>query len=463
MTKKPNWVTITQVGTMLAVPLVLWAFSYGPDAHHTAVPGTNEPSCSLSGCHLTPTPVNGGGGNVKIAFSGGGTTYTPGQKQILTITITDSAAKVYGFQMTARPQSNLSGGQAGTFTPDAAQAVLCASASLSDVGTPRNGANCPSAAPIEFVEHNNQPYTTNVINVTWTAPATDVGPVGIYISANAAPSNAGIPIGHIYTAGYTLTAAATGGNPPSITSVNSGSDFGGFTTIAPQTWVEIKGSALATNTRIWGGADFNGSKAPTSLDGTSVTINGKSAAVYYISPTQVNVQAPDDTATGPVNVVLTTAAGASAPFSVQEQATQPGILVPASFKVNGTQYAVAQFQDGTYVGKTGLISGVAFRPAKPGDALTIYGIGFGAVTPTIPAGTIVPNPVDGQANHLTGKLSVTFGQTNANLLYQGLAPNFVGLYQFNVVVPQVSAGDVPITFSLNGKSTGQTASLTIGN
>ena len=56
----------------------------------------------------------------------------------------------------------------------------------------------------------------------------------------------------------------------------------------------------------WGGADFNGPNAPTSLDGVSVTVNNKPAFVYYISPGQININVPDDTATGEVAIQVTT-------------------------------------------------------------------------------------------------------------------------------------------------------------
>ena len=66
--------------------------------------------------------------------------------------------------------------------------------------------------------------------------------------------------------------------------------------IAPNTWVEVKGSNLAPacDTRIWQGSDFVNSQMPTSLDGVSVTVNGMAAYVYYISPTQVNILTPPD-------------------------------------------------------------------------------------------------------------------------------------------------------------------------
>ena len=50
------------------------------------------------------------------------------------------------------------------------------------------------------------------------------------------------------------------------------------TTIQPGEWASIYGSNLASGTTIWNG-DF-----PTSLGGTSVTINGKAAYLWYVRP-----------------------------------------------------------------------------------------------------------------------------------------------------------------------------------
>ena len=75
-------------------------------------------------------------------------------------------------------------------------------------------------------------------------------------------------------------------------------------TIAPNTWVEIKGSNLgpAGDSRIWQSADFVNGQMPTKLDGVSATVNGKPAFVYYISPTQVNVLTSPDAISGSVQV-----------------------------------------------------------------------------------------------------------------------------------------------------------------
>ena len=93
------------------------------------------------------------------------------------------------------------------------------------------------------------------------------------------------------------TVIGSGGQPgvPAVTSggVVSAGAFGEFASAAPGSWIEIYGTNLASDSRPWQASDFDGINAPTMLDGTSVTIGGQPAFVDYISPTQVNVQAPN--------------------------------------------------------------------------------------------------------------------------------------------------------------------------
>jgi uncharacterized protein (TIGR03437 family) len=256
--------------------------------------------------------------------------------------------------------------------------------------------------------------------------------------------------------------APPAGSPPSIQSggVVSAGAFGQFTSVAPASWIEIYGSNLATDSRGWAGADFSGVNAPTSLDGTKVTIGGQAAFVDYISPGQVNAQVPSTVGTGPQPLVVTTAAGASSAYTITVNAQEPGLLAPSSFTIGGKQYAGALFSDGaTYVLPPGAIAGVNSRRAQPGDGITLYGVGFGAVAPNIPAGQIVQ-----QTNALALPFHLFFGPTEATVSYAGLAPSAVGLYQFNVTVPNISNSDtVPLTFTLGGVSGAQTLFLAVQN
>jgi len=184
-----------------------------------------------------------------------------------------------------------------------------------------------------------------------------------------------------------------------------------------------------------------------------VAIAGQSAFIDYVSPGQVNALLPSNIGPGSLQLTVTSAGVASAPVNVTVYATQPGLLAPPSFRIGGNQYMVAQFGDGTYVLPAGAIAGVNSRPAQPGETIVIYGIGFGSVVPNIPAGQIAIGE-----SQLSAPLQVLFAQTPApEARYNGLAPNSVGLYQFNVIVPAVPDSNlVPITFYLGDAAGTQT-------
>jgi uncharacterized protein (TIGR03437 family) len=431
------------------VPALLYAFSTGPLPRKTGAPG--DGICAE--CHRG-TALNEGGGRVTLAASTG-TTYTPGQTITFTLTITDSAAAVYGFQATARPDSNPANGQAGTLNAAAQQRIIC------EDGSPMPTSGCAASGPIQFVEHTS-PFSTNVITFSWTAPAADAGPVTIYAAANAANGNRTNTGDHIYSTSLKLTPAASA-SKPSISSggVVSASAFKSTTSATPGGWIEIFGSNLSPTTREWAGSDFSGSTAPTSLDGISVTVGGRTAFVSFISPGQVNALVPDGVPIGSgVQVVVKNPAGESDAVAVNTADAAPAILAPPSFATGGKQFAVATFAGTssiTYVGAAGSVPGVTLRPAKAGDVITLYGVGFGPVTPAVAAGQIASG-----TTAVRGNVTVQFGSTPATLQYAGLAPGFVGLYQFNVTVPTVAAGDQSLVVALNGTPVAQNVFLTVG-
>jgi uncharacterized protein (TIGR03437 family) len=437
---------------MVPSVVLLYAYATGPEPRHTAAPGDDKLACTTAGCHVG-TALNGGGGNVKVTFANG-QTYVPGVAQKFTIVVTDAVARVYGFQMTARLESDLANGQAGDFTPGPGQGVICEDGGL------KTSLGCPKNAPVQFIEHIGDPFRTNTIQVTWTPPATAVGNIHIYVAANAANADNQNTGDHIYTADYVLTAegAVGSGSPPAITNVSSASGFSATAGLASGTWLEIYGSDLAPATRQWLGRDFNGSNAPTALDGVGVTVNGVAAYVAYISPTQVNVQAPDDPTVGPgIQIQVSNGGVKSNVMTMSKAAIAPALLAPDSFKVNGKQYVVAQFADQVFVGPSGLIAGVPFRPAKPGDVITIYAIGCGPVTPATPAGTIASG-----ATSLQNPPTFKVGGATATVQYAGLVSGLVGLYQFNIVVPNVAAGDVALTMDAGGVNANSGLVVTVG-
>jgi uncharacterized protein (TIGR03437 family) len=240
--------------------------------------------------------------------------------------------------------------------------------------------------------------------------------------------------------------------------VISASSYGAFTQTSTGSWIEIHGSYLAPDTRSWTAADFTGQAAPESLDGASVTIGGQPAFVSYISPGQINAQVPSNITTGLQPLIVTTSAGKTPAYPIQVNETEPGLLAPPSFLIGSNQYVGALFSDGaTWALPVSAVNGLASRPAKAGDILTLYGIGFGELTPAVSAGQI-----DQQADALVLPLHILLGSIEAQVTYAGLAPSSVGLYQFDMVVPSTTAhGPVPITFTLGGVAGTQTLLLSI--
>ena len=455
-----------------AIPMLIWAYEYGPDAGYCGVPGETA-SCATAGCH-TGT-ANSFSGSVKVTFPGG-TTYTPGATQHLTVTIADPAAtqRIWGFQLTARLSSDAKTMAGSLASTDQFTTLMCAAANLATQKEVKFAAGatqaCPANMPLQFIEHSDKgtviPARVQAGSLTyefdWTPPSTAAGDVVIYVAGNAANGDTTSNGDHIYTNKYTLTAAAGGGNAPAISpnGVVSASSFGAFPAIAPGTWVEIYGTNLSSTTRLWAGSDFTGVNAPTSLDKVKVTIGGQAAYLDYISPGQVNAQVPSNVTPGQVQMTVGNPDGTSAAYAITVNDTQPGLLAPPSFSAGGKQYVVAQHGDNSFVLPQGAISGLTATPAKPGETLVIYGIGFGPAKDTsnviIPAGQIVT-----AANQLTGTLQMQVNNVTAELGYFGLAPNFVGLYQFNLKVPAVADGDWPLTFTLNGTKGSQTLFLSV--
>lgn len=428
---------------LAVIPALVYAYQFGPDPRKTGAPG--DSTCAQAGCH-GGGKVNVGGGKVEVSFPNG-LTYTPGVTQRLTVTITDSQAKVYGFQLTARLDSKPASGQAGDLSPLPGDSVFV----LCDDGSVKGSKSCPAQFPVQFIEHN-APRRTNTFTFDWTPPATDQGSISIYVAGNGANGNQQADPGdHIYMASYTLTPASGNQQKPAIAVQNGVVNAASFQAgIASGAWMTIFGANLASTTRIWGNGDFNGNLLPTQLDGVSVNIDGKPAAIYFISPGQINVQVPADDSVGPVQVQVITPQGTSDPATAQLQKFAPGF-----FLVSGTQYVAAVHQDGTYVGKPNLIPGGNFRPAQPGETILLYGTGFGATNPLVPTGQIFSG-----AAPLATAPTILIGGAAANVAFAGLAG--AGLYQFNLTVPATAPdGDAAVAAQIGGQSTQPNIFVTI--
>ena len=190
---------------------------------------------------------------------------------------------------------------------------------------------------------------------------------------------------------------------------------------------------------------------PTTFDNTAALI-GQSAGfapLYFLSSGQINLQIPYD--------VIPSGSPQQVPITVQvnNAITQPLVLsiVPAAPGVlsandgptapdvqNGAHIIAQHSADGSLV--------TAASPGKPGEYLVMYLVGMGAVKPTVASGSVTPlSPL----SNVVLTPTVTVGGSASTVLFAGLTPGFVGLYQIDFQVPaNASAGELTVSVSQNG-------------
>ena len=160
---------------------------------------------------------------------------------------------------------------------------------------------------------------------------------------------------------------------------------------------------------------------PTVLAGTQVLVNNIAAPLFYVSPNQINFQMPFEVYGSTAQVVVISNSAQSLPATAQVTPVAPGIFTVPSI-------GMAQ---GAVLNQDFSMNSPA-NPTLAGSAVMIYTTGLGAT---------IPLSNTGQAGG-TSPLSITV-QTPvvlvdgapAMVLFSGLAPGFVGLYQVNAQIP----------------------------
>lgn len=264
-----------------------------------------------------------------------------------------------------------------------------------------------------------QDATSGLFNGTWT-PHGSGAQVTVKASGSA-PS--------LISAAIQISGAV---DPNAVPTINPGGTVHAFTPqsgapLAPGTWMAIYGSFLAPQTVINNNAVF-----PTSLSGTSVIIGGTEAPLYFVSAGQINALIPFELSAGQTYQVIVNNNGAlSAPAPLQTGPLTPGVYAyPSGFAgaedaVTGALICEEPYAVNCVAGITGA------SPAKPGEYIAIYLVGMGSTTTPITSGQ--PSP----PNELTTvQPTVTLnGENISPILYSGLTPTAVGLYQINFQVP----------------------------
>jgi uncharacterized protein (TIGR03437 family) len=207
------------------------------------------------------------------------------------------------------------------------------------------------------VAWNGAPLATKFVStgqLTAFVPATLIATAGtarVTVTGDGATSN---PL--------TFTIALAGPATSSAGILNAASSL---PAIAPGTLIAIFGSNLATST-----SQFSAAPLPMSLGTTSVSINGTTAPLLYVSPEQVNAQVPYETKVGTAKLVVTSNGVPSPAVNFEVAATGPGV-----FTQDNKHLLALNLADGTL--------NASQTPARPGQYVVAYLTGQGVVDPPV--------------------------------------------------------------------------------
>jgi uncharacterized protein (TIGR03437 family) len=275
----------------------------------------------------------------------------------------------------------------------------------------------PSAADYTFSDTYNIPA-----NGVYSSPSSNyVVANGIRIASGIGPF---LGIGVALQAPTMSSSLSTTGvflNPQGV--VNAGSSAPFTAGLAPGELLTLYGSNLAPGLQIASDIPF-----PTTLNKVQVMINGISAPIYYVTPSQLSVIVPYAVNSGIAKVQVFNDNVPSNAVTAFIGKTAPGVLTQSQ---NGLGYGDVVHLDGSLVN--------AGNPAKIGETVSIFLTGLGAVNPAISDGAAGPTTPLANA---TSTIAAYIGGVQATVSYAGLAPQLAGLYQINLTVPAgVTAGD----------------------
>jgi len=175
---------------------------------------------------------------------------------------------------------------------------------------------------------------------------------------------------------------------------------------------------------------------PAGLAGISVSVNGRAAPLLYLGTDQINFQIPWETAPGSATLTVSSGGIQSAAVKVSVLAAAPGLFFQGSHAiVQNSDYSLNSSAD----------------PAPVGSTIIAYLTGAGAVSPEVADGEPAASS---PTSTVTSNVTATIGSQTAQVSFAGLAPDFVGLWQVNVVVPAglTKAGAYPLIISVDGQA-----------
>jgi uncharacterized protein (TIGR03437 family) len=283
--------------------------------------------------------------------------------------------------------------------------------------------------------------------VTDGVPATSVG-LGAVAAVTLDPA------GNLYlvenNSSRVRKVSASAPATPVISAALNGASFAATQMLTSGSLASLFGTALAT-----GNVEASTIPLPFSLGGVSLTVQGIPAPLLFVSSGQINFQVPWTVQFGSADIVVSVNGTVSAKFTATLGGVSPGIFSAQS----GAGPAIAINSDGSLAAPSGSIPGFPTHPAKVGDTIIILGTGLGLVTPAIASGAASSDTF--RRTIITP--AVLIGGSPATVSFSGLSPQFVGVNQLNVVVPNIPAGVVPLQIEEAGIRTPDKVTIAVAN
>lgn len=203
--------------------------------------------------------------------------------------------------------------------------------------------------------------------------------------------------------------------------------------LAPGSIFSIFGSRLNS-----GQAQAGSIPLPTTLGDVSATLGGLDVPLYFASPGQVNAQMPFQlTAGNTAQLSLKVGGQFTVPENITISGAQPGIF---TLNQSGTGTGAILDANSAPINEA--------NPAKPGAVIQVFATGLGKTEPAVDSGVMSPSNPPAK---VTQAVTASVDGIAAAVQFAGLAPNFVGLYQVNLVVPDgVRDGEVAVIITQDG-------------
>jgi uncharacterized protein (TIGR03437 family) len=185
---------------------------------------------------------------------------------------------------------------------------------------------------------------------------------------------------------------------------------------------------------------------PDSLNGISLLVNGRAVPILAVTPWQINAQLPPWVPEGPATFQVKFEDGSTT------SVTNLPVVASAPELITLTRRNTANCQLAVFHAGTGVVADEQ-HPAAIGETVEFYAVGLGPTDPVISPGATAPkSPPAKITDSVTVRLQDNDGGINVPVLYAGLAPGLIGIYQINGTIPPGSPGRREVF--LGGKNSG---------